>query len=146
MRQDCDLLLVEDNPNDAELSLEALAREFAPDRTVHLEDGVAALDLIFGEGGIAAGGRAAPRLIALDMKLPKLDGIDVLRRLKQDERTRSIPVVMLTSSKESQDVAACYAAGANSYLVKPVAYEEYLKTVSDAARYWARLNVPPMLA
>jgi len=146
MRRDLELLLVEDNPNDAQFSLEALWREFAPGRTVHLEDGAAALDLIFGEGGIAAGGCAALRLVVLDLKLPKLDGIDVLRRLKQDERTRGIPVVMLTSSKEARDVAACYAAGANSYLVKPVAYEEYLKTVSEAARYWARLNVPPVHA
>lgn len=143
MAHECEVLLVEDNPNDAELSIEALTRAFPADRLVHVEDGVLALEAIFGEQGFVAAGLPPPRVIVLDIKLPRVDGLDVLRRLKADPRTRMIPVMMLTSSKEIQDIAACYGAGANSYVVKPVAYEEYLEKVSDAARYWARINVPP---
>lgn len=142
MGEDIHALLVDDNASDAELSLEALGTVFAAARVRHVEDGAAALEAIFGAKGFAGTGRAAPRLIVLDMKLPKMGGLEVLQRLKADQRTRMIPVMMLTSSKEIEDVAAALFAGANSFVVKPVSYEEYLDKIGKAAYYWARINEP----
>ncbi len=138
-----DVLLVEDNPNDAELTMRALRASVRSERFMHAEDGVKALGLLFEEGGAARLAKL-PRMILLDLKLPKLDGLEVLRRVKQDERTRSIPVVVLTSSKEERDIFESYRLGANSYLVKPVGFEEYIAAIKEACRYWLVLNQPPL--
>ncbi len=143
--QELDVLLIEDNPNDAELTLRALRASVAGERVAHVDDGVKALDLLFGARGLAE--RTAgklPRLILLDLKLPKLDGFDVLRRVKDDERTQGIPVVVLTSSKEERDIRESYRLGANSYLVKPVGFDEYVAAVREACRYWVSLNQRPV--
>jgi CheY-like chemotaxis protein len=139
-----DVLLVEDNPNDAELTMRALRASVRGERFLHAEDGVRALGLLFAEGDAPAGLSKPPRMILLDLKLPKLDGLEVLRRVKQDERTRSIPVVVLTSSREERDILESYRLGANSYLVKPVGFEEYIAAIKEACRYWLVLNQPPL--
>jgi len=141
---DVDVLLVEDNPNDAELTMRALRASVRGERFLHAEDGVKALGLLFAEGGAPARLAKPPRMILLDLKLPKLDGLEVLRRVKQDERTRSIPVVVLTSSREERDILESYRLGANSYLVKPVGFEEYVTAIKEACRYWLVLNQPPL--
>ena len=145
IESDIEVLLVEDNPNDAELTLRALRSSVARERLAHVDDGVKALDLLFGEAGIAGrSGAKMPRMILLDLKLPKVDGLEVLRRVKGDDRTRSIPVVVLTSSKEERDINESYRLGVNSYLVKPVGFDEYVAAVADAGRYWMALNQAPV--
>ena len=139
-----EVLLVEDNPNDAELTLRALREAVPRDRVRHVDDGVKALEALFGPQGMAEGKAKPPRVILLDLKLPRMDGLEVLRRVKADERTRGIPVVVLTSSKEERDINESYRLGANSYLVKPVGFDEYLAAVSWIGRYWAKLNQPPV--
>lgn len=138
-----DVLLVEDNPNDAELTMRALRASVRGERFLHAEDGVRALAMLFAEGDAPARLAKPPRMILLDLKLPKLDGLEVLRRVKQDERTRSIPVVVLTSSREERDILESYRLGANSYLVKPVGFEDYVAAIKEACRYWLVLNQPP---
>ena len=132
-----DILLVEDNPDDAELTLRALGKTISTDRLMHVDDGAKALDALFSGGG------APPRFVLLDLKLPKVDGLEVLRRIKADERTRTVPVVVLTSSQEDRDVAESYRLGVNSYIVKPVNFEHYIATVSQVGRYWQDLNTLP---
>lgn len=135
------ILIVEDNPNDAELALRALGSAGLSDQVAVLEDGAAALELMLGPGGPPAGEAIRkPKVILLDLKLPKIDGLEVLRRLKEDERTRAIPVVVLTSSAERRDMLHSYASGVNSYIVKPVDYESFSRAVADLASYWVRLN------
>ena len=136
-----EILLVEDNPNDAELALYALEKNKLANRIEIVRDGADALDYIFCEGSYA--GRRfdeLPRLILLDLKLPKVDGIDVLRKLKADARTKSIPVVMLTSSREERDIVESYRLGVNSYIVKPVDFEQFTKAVQQIGFYWLLLN------
>lgn len=138
-----EILLVEDNPRDAELTMRALRRSNLSNRVCHLKDGEQALEYVFGEGSYA--GRDvndAPSVILLDLKLPKVNGIEVLRRLKNDERTRCTPVVVLTSSHEDRDLAECYRLGANSYIVKPVEFDSFIKAVTDLSLYWVLLNKP----
>lgn len=139
-----ELLLVEDNPEDLEMALRALRKGNLSNRIVVARDGAEALDFIFGEGS-HAGRRIAdgPRVILLDLKLPKIDGLEVLRRAKGDPRTRTIPIVVLTSSKEHSDVVASYDLGANSYIVKPVNFERFTDAVRDLGLYWLLLNQPP---
>ncbi|HYU01581.1 MAG TPA: response regulator [Gemmatimonadales bacterium] len=142
--QQVEILLVEDNPTDAELTLRAFkARNFA-NQVFVARDGAEALDFFFGDGSHPLRDiGVVPKVVLLDLKLPKVDGLEVLRRLKADERTRTIPVVILTSSREEPDIAAAYRLGANSYIVKPVDFEAFARAVSEVGLYWLLLNEPP---
>ena len=139
-----DLLLIEDQPSDADLALRALD-ELGMGGQVHLvEDGAEALDFVFGRDAYADRSVAdAPALILLDLKLPKVGGLEVLRCLKSDERTRSIPVIVLSSSKEDRDVERCYEMGVNSYVVKPVDFDRFTETVQRIGTYWLQTNEGP---
>jgi CheY-like chemotaxis protein len=143
--KEVEILLVEDNPTDAELAIRALKKNNLANRLVWVKDGAEALDFIFATG--AYGDRqmtAGPKVIMLDLRLPKVDGMEVLRRVKGDERTSSIPVVVLTSSKEDRDVAESYRLGVNSYISKPVEFDEFARTVSELGLYWLLVNHPPV--
>ncbi len=138
------ILLVEDNAHDAELTLRALRQHNLGNKVVLVRDGVEALDFIFGTGSYAdCQGEPVPRLVLLDLKLPKVDGIEVLRQLKNNEDTRRIPVVILTSSAEERDIARSYDLGVNSYIVKPVEFERFAKAVADLGLYWFVHNRVP---
>ena len=137
------ILLVEDSASDAEMTLRALARPRLASSVHWVKDGAEALDYMFREGPYAGRGAAAPNLVLLDIKMPKVDGIEVLRRLKDDDRTRATPVVMMTSSREPRDLVECYRHGANSYVVKPVAIDAYLRAVADVGLYWTAANHAP---
>lgn len=139
-----DILLVEDNPNDVELTLRALKKHNLASRVFVARDGAEALDFLFGTG--AHSDRATernPKVVFLDMKLPKVDGMEVLRRIRGAERTRLIPVVMLTSSQMDRDVIESYRLGVNSYIVKPVDFEHFVKAVADVGLYWLIVNQQP---
>jgi two-component system response regulator len=139
-----EILLVEDNPNDAELAILAIRQAKYTGRIVHVDDGVKALDYLSGTGAYAdRAGSHPPRVVFLDLKLPRIDGIEVLRRVKNAENLRSIPVVMLTSSQELSDLDECYRLGVNSYVVKPVNFDEYQSMISTLVGYWTRLNQAP---
>ena len=145
MNTQLEILLVEDNRNDAELTIRALKKRNLANNLVHVEDGQAALDFLFGTGAHAGRDvQQQPKVVLLDLKLPKLDGIEVLRRLRADERTKLLPVVMLTSSREDRDVIETYKLGANSYIVKPVEFENFSEAVSNLGMYWLLLNEPPI--
>ena len=144
MNQEVEILLAEDNESDAELTIRALRKNNLANKLVHLRDGADALDFICAEGSYAHRDvQNTPRVILLDLKMPKVNGIEVLQRIKSDSRTQKIPVVMLTSSKEDPDIQACYKLGVNSYVVKPVTFEEFVKAVSDLGLYWMLLNHSP---
>jgi two-component system response regulator len=139
-----ELLLVEDNPQDLELALRALRKANLSNRIHIARDGAEALEFIFCEGPyVARKITDGPKLILLDLKLPKIDGLEVLRRVKGDARTKMIPVVVLTSSKEQSDVVASYHLGVNSYIVKPVNFEQFAEAVRVLGLYWLLLNQPP---
>lgn len=139
-----EILLVEDRPEDAELTLRALRKNNFANRVHWVKDGEQALEFLFGTGAYGArDGAAPPRLVLLDIKMPKVDGIEVLRRLKQQERTRAIPVVVMTSSNEERDVVETYRLGVNSYIVKPVSFEAFLETVAKIGMYWVLTNRTP---
>jgi two-component system, response regulator len=139
-----DILLVEDNPHDAELTIRSLKKQNLANRLTTVEDGAEALDFVFCRGKYAARNlEHTPKVILLDLKLPKMSGLEVLKALKKDERTRSIPVVIVTSSREDPDIKAAYALGANSYVVKPVDFDAFMGAVSALGLYWLLVNQPP---
>jgi CheY-like chemotaxis protein len=140
-----EILLVEDNPNDAELATLAIRQARFSGHIAHVDDGVKAVEYLTGTGAFATrSGARLPRVVFLDLKLPKLDGIEVLRRVREHEELRAVPFVMLTSSQELRDVVECYRAGVNSYVVKPVNFEEYQALISSLVTYWTRLNLTPL--
>lgn len=139
-----DILLVEDNPNDAELALHALKKHNLANRVEWVKDGEAALDFLFQRGNYADRPDTLPKVVLLDLRLPKVDGIEVLRQMRANPNTRELPVVVLTSSKEERDVIDTYKLGVNSYVAKPVAFDEFAKTVAELGMYWVLVNrVPP---
>jgi two-component system, response regulator len=139
-----EILLVEDNPFEAELAIRSLRKYNFANNLHHIDDGAEALDFLFERGQYSnVGMRMKPKLILLDIKLPKVSGIEILKQLKQNEQTKTIPVVILTSSRENQDVKACYDLGANSYIVKPVDFDSFSKAVAEMGMYWMLLNNPP---
>ena len=138
-----EILLVEDNATDAELTIRALRKNNLANKLVWVKDGAQALDFIFREGEYANRPDANPKLILLDIKLPKVDGIEVLRRIKSDQRTKTVPVVMVTSSAEERDIVESYKLGVNSYLVKPVDFGQFIDVISQAGLYWAVINKTP---
>jgi CheY-like chemotaxis protein len=142
--QEVEILLVEDNATDAELCIRALKKSNLANKLVWVKDGAEALDFLFATGSYAGRNMTTPpKLVLLDLRLPKVGGIEVLRRIKEDERTRAIPVVVLTSSKEDRDGAECYQLGVNSFISKPVVFDEFAKTVSQLGLYWLLVNRSP---
>jgi two-component system response regulator len=140
-----EILLVEDNPNDVELTLRALKKNNLANHVQVVCDGAEALDFIFGKGNYSDRDiNHHPKVVLLDLKLPKVNGIEVLQKIRANEQTKSIPVVVLTSSREERDVVDAYNLGVNSYIVKPVDFDNFVKTVSDLGMYWLLLNQPPM--
>jgi two-component system response regulator len=138
-----EILLVEDSDADAELITRALRKSNLVNKVVRLRDGVEAVEFVFREGAYVQRRGGQPRLILLDLKMPRMGGIDVLRRLKADEQTKVIPVVMLTSSAEEQDVLISYQLGVNSYLVKPVEFSAFTNVITQTGLYWAVMNRIP---
>lgn len=139
-----EILLVEDSPTDRELTLRALEKAKIANRIEIARDGAEALDFLFGSGDHAErAGAQPPRLVLLDLKLPKIDGLEVLERIKKDPATRSIPVVVLTSSREQRDLVESYNLGVNSYIVKPVDFEGFMAAVTELGMYWLILNQTP---
>jgi two-component system response regulator len=139
-----DILLVEDNPHDAELAIRALKKRNLAHHLFAVEDGAEALDFIFGRGQYAQRqGIDHPKVVLLDLKLPKLNGLEVLQTLKADARTRTIPVVIVTSSHEDPDIQTAYKLGANSYVVKPVEFDAFTETMSQLGFYWLLVNQVP---
>ena len=140
-----EILLVEDDMDDAEMTILAMRKNNLANKLIHLIDGEEALDFLFGTGKFS--GRDVnlkPRLILLDLKMPKVDGMEVLERVKLNKATKKIPVVILTSSKEDPDVSRCYELGANSYIVKPVEFDSFIKAVTELGMFWMLLNHPPV--
>ena len=139
-----EILLVEDNPYDVELTLTALKENNLTNKVHVLNDGAEALEFIFATGAHAERNiKNIPKVILLDLKLPKVNGLDVLRRIKSDERTKKIPVVVLTSSQEERDVVGSYNLGVNSYIIKPVDFNKFIDAVAKLSLYWVLLNKPP---
>lgn len=140
-----EVLLVEDNPADAELTIRELRKNNLANAFFHAKDGEEALEFIFATGRFE-GKRSVsspPKLVLLDLKMPKIDGLEVLAKIKNDERTRSMPVVVLTSSREDPDIQKCYQLGANSYIVKPVNFENFAQSIQNIGFYWLLLNQDP---
>lgn len=139
-----EILLVEDNPTDAELTMRALKRSNLVNRLFWVKDGAEALDFLFATGNYSHRNmEGLPKLVLLDLRMPKVDGLEVLQRIKADERTRRIPVVVLTSSKEDKDIVESYKLGVNSYVSKPVEFDEFTEAVSTLGLYWMLINKPP---
>lgn len=139
-----EILLVEDNPNDAELAMRALKKHNLANSIIWVKDGAEALDFILARGAYKDRDiNNIPKVILLDLRLPKVDGLEVLRAVKSDERTKLIPVVVLTSSREDRDIVESYKLGVNSYITKPVDFEAFVNTVKELGMYWLLLNKPP---
>jgi two-component system response regulator len=138
------ILLVEDNPNDAELTLRALKKHNLINEIHIAEDGQEALDFIFCQGNYSSRSITQPlRVIFLDLKLPKISGLEVLKRIKSDAETKKLPVVILTSSKEDPDISEAYALGANGYVVKPVDFNDFIRVMNNTGLFWLLVNEPP---
>jgi CheY-like chemotaxis protein len=141
---DVEILLVEDNNDDAELTIRALKKRNLANNLARVSDGAAALDFIFSKGTYSRRqGASGPKVVLLDLKLPKVDGVEVLRTIRQDPRTARLPVVVLTSSREEKDIVDTYRLGVNSYIVKPVDFEKFMDAVSTLGLYWLLLNQSP---
>lgn len=141
--QAVEILLVEDNPRDAELTIRALKRKNLANNLYHVEDGVEALDFLFGRGKYSSRDmNEPPKVVLLDLKLPRINGLEVLSALKADERTRTIPVVIITSSAEDPDVKKAYELGANSYVIKPVQFDSFMEAMVKIGIYWLMVNHP----
>jgi len=144
MKVEIDILLVEDNISDAEMTVHALSQNNLANKLLHLKNGADALDYIFAEGDYSYRSIGVkPKVILLDLKMPKVNGIEVLQRIRADERTKTIPVVILTSSKEDPDIQKCYDLGVNSYVVKPVEFDDFQKAISGLGLYWMIINQKP---
>ncbi len=139
------IILVEDNLDDAALVIRALKKNNLANHLVHLKDGVEAIDFVFGTGTFEGKGIQSkmPKVMLLDLKMPRVNGMEVLEKIKSDPNTKSIPIVILTSSAEDPDIKRCYQLGANSYIVKPVEFDNFSKAVSDLGLYWLLLNNAP---
>lgn len=137
------ILLVDDNPNDIELTLAALAENHLANDVIVVRDGEEALDFLYRRGVYRLRSPGNPAVVLLDLKLPKIDGLQVLQQLKTDEQLRAIPIVMLTSSREEQDLVRSYQQGVNAYVVKPVEFAEFLKSIKELGLFWAVINHPP---
>jgi two-component system, response regulator len=145
MLNQVEVLLVEDNIHDAEMTIRALRKVNLANNLVHVKDGEEALEFIFAQGKFSNRQQAdQPKVILLDIKMPKVDGIEVLKQLKSRESTKSIPIVIMTSSKEEQDIINSYQLGVNSYVVKPVDFEGFARAVSQLGMYWLLTNQPPL--
>jgi two-component system response regulator len=143
---DIEILLVEDNKSDARLTIRTLKKHNLANNLVHLIDGAQALDFIFGKGEyLGRNIENRPKVIFLDIKMPKVSGLEVLKILKSDERTKNIPVVMMTSSKEEKDILESHRLGVNSYVVKPVEFDSFYKTITDLGFYWLVVNNTPQV-
>jgi len=139
-----EILLVEDNMNDAELAISALNEYKLANKVEHVKDGPEALDYMFGTGKYEGRNTPAPKVILLDLKMPKLNGLEVLKKLKSNDKTKKIPVIMLTSSKEEPDIDQAYNLGANSYIVKPVEFDKFVEALKNVGFYWMLINQPPV--
>ena len=144
LEQEVEILLVEDNPTDLELALHALEANHLLNRIDVARDGAEALDYLFRRGAYTQRGGASPRVVLLDLKLPKVDGLEVLRQIRAHEATRDLPVVMMTSSHEERDLIESYRSGANSYIVKPVDFSQFTDAIRHVGFYWVLLNEPPI--
>ena len=141
MKNEIEIVIVEDNPNDAELMVRSLEKNRLANNLIVLEDGDQALDFFFCRGQYTGrDSSGSPKVIFLDLKLPKVDGLEVLKQVKSNEQTRKIPVVIITSSQEDPDIAAAYNLGANSYIVKPVDFDNFVKTMTQLGLYWLVIN------
>ncbi len=140
------ILLAEDDPNDVELTLAALAELNLADNVQVVHDGVEALDYLYRRGKFATRGDTNPVVVLLDLKMPKVNGLEVLQKIKTDEKLKTVPIVALTSSRESPDVRRCYHYGVNAFVVKPVDYPEFVKAVKQLGAFWADINQPPLQA
>lgn len=138
-----DIVIVEDNPADAELLMRVFKKHNVANKIIVLKDGAEAIDFFFSPDKSAESADVRPMVVILDLKLPKVNGIEVLRRLKSDEQTRKLPVVVLTSSREERDLNESYGYGVNSYVTKPIKFEEFAKVVSEMEMYWLLINKPP---
>jgi len=139
-----EILLIEDNPHEARLTILSLQDHKLADHLKHVDDGAEALDFVFAKGQYAGrAGEKNPKIILLDLNLPKIGGLEVLRQIRANELTKSIPVVILSSSKQDKDIQSGFALGANSYIVKPVEFESFQKAVADLGMYWLHLNETP---